>query len=146
MASAFPFHPSSFILHPFMSRLSLLTLLVLPLAGLALPPASQQYALLIRAKETPRGLLVTAIGKDGPAAKLVRADDPSVKGKLESGDLITHIGGSPIRTVEDARAALARSARDGGRVLLRVESRGRAVSWRVQAHRLPRAPEVAGRV
>lgn len=120
-----------------------------PVPGLAPPQpltriqGEDQYRLLINVYLQPgRGFLVAFVQPDSPTNRMVKVGNPRVQGGLEVGDLITHLNGEPVSTLEKFQDTLDQS---GGEVALTVvdQNTGWAINWKTQAARV-RKPVIPG--
>ncbi len=107
-----------------------------PIQGFDIPRTKiyrEQYRLLINVRPLPgRGMMVWSLEPGSPTANMSRVGSPDIHGRLEPGDIITHVNSQPVPTVQTYYAALARS---GGRLTLTVIDRrvGQAIDWNSKA-------------
>lgn len=96
------------------------------------------YRLLFHSIETPTGLEVVTIPADSPVLDMTSAEQASMHGIMELGDVVSAVDGQPIRRFADYFAAMEASAANDGRVTLTVLDRvtKRPHQWRVAARRV----------
>ena len=79
-----------------------------------------EYQLRILANYNPGRMTVHTVFAGGPATKLVTADEDRAPGTLEPGDVITHVDGRRIVSMDDYYRAMYVAGAHNGKVKLRV--------------------------
>jgi len=91
-----------------------------------------QYRLKIMATYHPGlGLRVVSVEENGPATKLVKQGEPDVHGSLEPGDLITHVDGQLVESLQNFYDLVKAGGTNRGKIVLRVRdvTSGQIIHW-----------------
>lgn len=78
------------------------------------------------------GLLVASINDSSPTRNMHRVDSPNIRGILENGDIVTHVNGSQIRSLNDYYSIMDRTT--GEEVVLSIvdKNTNKAFQWSVK--------------
>jgi hypothetical protein len=97
-----------------------------------------EYQLRILAQYNPGAMRVLRVYEGGPATRLMLAGPQRIRGTLEPGDVITHVDGRRIYSVDDYYLAMYLSGTRNGRVRLRVRdvNSGRYFTWDAVAQKV----------
>ncbi len=100
--------------------------------GTVTPNTPPPYRLMIMGAYYPeQGFRIASVEANGPATRLVKPGDPNSRGSLQAGDLITHVDGQRVDSLQTFYDLVKAGAVDHGKVVIRVQDMwtGKPIDW-----------------